>query len=116
MKFGDEDYIFPSPKISDKDKKDENKRYRKPMHRNNASIKWKIAISKTKYVGVLDKSISLGAEGILATDIKNACCKSIKGKIQSFIVGLGGKDITGETIAKCVNELKKADKGCNFIY
>ncbi len=73
------------------------------------------ALGKAKYVGVLDKSISLGNEGILAADVK-ASCSNGKRKIQSFIVGLGGKDITETTVAKCAAELKKPGCECKFVY
>jgi integrase len=46
MKFKDNDYIFPSP-LSKEDKKDENKRFEKPMSRQNANYKWITAIEKT---------------------------------------------------------------------
>ncbi|MEA2065338.1 MAG: pyruvate ferredoxin oxidoreductase, partial [Patescibacteria group bacterium] len=48
-------------------------------------------LSKAKYVVVLDKSVSLGEEGILAAEIKSAAYNKIKTKIQSFIIGLGGR-------------------------
>lgn len=72
-------------------------------------------LKKAKYVAVLDKSISLGHIGPLASDIKSAMQGKIKAKIQSFIVGLGGRDITGEMIGGIVREVKKGDDGMKFI-
>ena len=53
-------------------------------------------IKKAKYVAVIEKAISLGSIGPLALEIKNASLG--KTKIQNFIVGLGGKDITKKII------------------
>ncbi|MBU4375679.1 pyruvate ferredoxin oxidoreductase, partial [Patescibacteria group bacterium] len=44
-------------------------------------------IKKAKYIAVLDKAITLGEMGPLASDIKSAAQGKIKAKIQSFIVG-----------------------------
>jgi pyruvate ferredoxin oxidoreductase alpha subunit len=68
------------------------------------------SLSKAKYIAVVDKSISLGAEGILAAEVKRAAYNRCKGKIQSFIVGLGGRDVTKEMIEQIIFDIKK-DKG-----
>ena len=72
-------------------------------------------VKKAKYVAVLDKAITLGEMGPLALDIKSAAQGKIKAKIQSFIVGLGGRDITGEMIERIIKEVKKGDDGVRFI-
>jgi len=72
-------------------------------------------INKAKYVAVLDKAISLGHTGPLASDIKAIAHQKIKAKIQSFIVGLGGRDITREMIKKIIKELKKSGDGARFV-
>ncbi len=72
-------------------------------------------INKAKYVAVLDKAITLGQIGPLASNIKSAAQGRVKAKIQSFIVGLGGRDITGEMIEKIIKEVKKSDGGVRFI-
>jgi pyruvate ferredoxin oxidoreductase alpha subunit len=55
--------------------------------------------NKPKKIAVIDRAISLGYGGILGSDIKNLC----HGKqVANFIVGLGGKDITPEDIAKII--------------
>ncbi|MFA5413559.1 MAG: pyruvate ferredoxin oxidoreductase [Patescibacteria group bacterium] len=71
-------------------------------------------ISKTilrvrpKHVAVLDRSISLGQGGVLASEVKNLCPI---GMVSNFIVGLGGKDVTPEHIEKIV-KLSLTDKTC----
>lgn len=53
-------------------------------------------LKNAKNIGVIDKSISLGTEGILATEIRRVMGDGKK--ITSFVVGLGGRDITKDTI------------------
>ncbi len=59
-------------------------------------------IKKTgaKKIITLEKSISLGAKGILETEIKSSLCGKINIAVKSIIEGLGGKDITKEMIKK----------------
>ncbi|MBN1325607.1 pyruvate ferredoxin oxidoreductase [Candidatus Falkowbacteria bacterium] len=64
-------------------------------------------LAKAKYIAVVDKSISLGSEGVLATEIKRAAYNQTKAKIQSFIVGLGGRDVTKEMIEQIIFDIKK---------
>jgi len=72
-------------------------------------------IKPAKYIAILDKAISLGHIGPLAADIKAAAQDKIKVKIQSFIVGLGGRDITKEMIKKIIAEVEKNDDEVKFI-
>ncbi len=72
-------------------------------------------IKQAKYVAVLDKAITLGEMGPLASDIKASAQGKIKAKIQSFIVGLGGRDITGEMIEGIIKEVKKGGDGVKFV-
>jgi pyruvate ferredoxin oxidoreductase alpha subunit len=72
-------------------------------------------LKKTKYIAVIDKSISLGQIGPLASDIKSAAQGKISAKIQSFIVGLGGRDVTRKMIRKIIGEVKKNGDGIKFM-
>jgi len=79
-------------------------------------------IKKTKYVAVLEKSISLGSIGPLALEIKNAAQgktgpfdKLKTTKIQSFIVGLGGRDITQDMIKNIITDVKKNGDEVRFV-
>jgi pyruvate ferredoxin oxidoreductase alpha subunit len=72
------------------------------------------ALSKAKYVAVIDKAISIGTEGILATDIKRACYGQLKATINSFVVGLGGRDITEKMIGDIVEMAKGKAKETGF--
>lgn len=60
-------------------------------------------IKNIKKLVVVDKDISLGAEGALATDIRNAIFGSSI-NVKGHIMGLGGKDIT-------VDDIKNIAKG-----
>lgn len=52
------------------------------------------ALSTARAVGVVEKDISLGLEGILCSEIRSAFCgEAVTPNISSFIVGLGGRDV-----------------------
>ena len=72
-------------------------------------------LGKAKFVAVLDKSISLGSEGILATEIKAAVGNKLKAKIQSFVVGLGGRDITKKIVKDIAKKVKIGKGGLTFV-
>lgn len=74
-----------------------------------------IFAQKAKYIGVLDKSISLGYTGILASEIRSAIQGNSKQKTTSFIVGLGGRDITKKMIKRIISESKTAKQDTIFI-
>ena len=73
-------------------------------------------IKNAKYVAVIEKAVSLGAtDGPLALEIKAAAQNKTKAKIQNFVVGLGGRDVTKEMIKKIIVEVKKKDDKIKFI-
>jgi pyruvate ferredoxin oxidoreductase alpha subunit len=69
-------------------------------------------LEKAKYVGVIDKDISLGSDGALYTEIR-AC--SSNQHISGFVAGLGGRDITIQTIENIINQTKEDPKSCTFV-
>jgi len=68
-------------------------------------------LSRAKNIAVLDKSISLGQMGPLAMDIKSIAQGRLKQKILSYIVGLGGRDITKQMVKKIIGETAKEKSG-----
>ncbi|MFA6428650.1 MAG: transketolase C-terminal domain-containing protein [Candidatus Buchananbacteria bacterium] len=66
------------------------------------------ALAKAKIIAVVEKDISLGGQGILATDLKAHAGQKLKAPISSFVVGLGGRDVTKETIKKIIKLAPKA--------
>ncbi len=70
-----------------------------------------------KYIAVLDKAVSLGQMGPLASDIRSAFQETIPHlrtspyhpKIQSFVVGLGGRDIPRSKIREVIKRVKQKD-------
>lgn len=64
-------------------------------------------IKKAKYVCVLDKAISLGQTGPIALEIRNIAHSNTKAKVKSYIVGLGGRDITKDRIKKIIKDIRK---------
>ena len=71
------------------------------------------ALKNAKNIAVIDKSISLGTEGILATEIKRSIGDSKN--TTSFIVGLGGRDITKEMIKNIYQLADKHQEKTVFI-
>lgn len=60
-------------------------------------------------LAVIDKSFSVGLGGILATEVKSVFCdEEKKPLIQSFIAGLGGKEVNRSAIKWMAEEAEKA--------
>lgn len=71
------------------------------------------ALKDAKNIAIIDKSISLGTEGVLATEIKRTIGNNKN--ITSFIVGLGGRDVTKEMIKNIYQLAKKRQEKTVFI-
>ncbi|MFA5337569.1 MAG: pyruvate ferredoxin oxidoreductase [Candidatus Omnitrophota bacterium] len=72
------------------------------------------ALKNVSKVLVLDKSISLGSEGPLYTEVKSLFANK-KPKVSGFVAGLGGRDITIQTIKDMVDISKAKDVRCEFL-
>lgn len=72
-------------------------------------------LKSAKSVAVIEKAISLGYAGPLAIDTKAAAQGKIKANIQSFVLGLGGRDITKPMIRKVIKEARKSGNTTKFI-
>ena len=68
-------------------------------------------------VAVLDKAVSLGAYAPLAIEIKAAfsCKKKSPKVISSFVAGLGGRDITLESVKEVFGKLTQKEVNLEFI-
>lgn len=62
---------------------------------------------------VLDKAISLGNEGPLYTEVKSLFAKK-RPRVSGFIAGLGGRDITFDTLKRML-ALAKKEVRCEFL-
>lgn len=71
------------------------------------------ALKNISNVAVIDKDISLGSDGALYSEIK-AILSSDK-KVSGFIAGLGGRDITVESILSVIQSAEKEVSSCKFI-
>jgi pyruvate ferredoxin oxidoreductase alpha subunit len=72
------------------------------------------ALKNTAKVLVLDKSISLGSEGPLYTEVKSLFAAK-KPQLNGFVAGLGGRDITISTIERMMDISKKKEVRCEFL-
>jgi pyruvate ferredoxin oxidoreductase alpha subunit len=74
------------------------------------------ALAGVKKMAVFEKAISLGGVGILAADMRSALHPVPNGpEVSSFIVGLGGKDITDQTILKAVEMARAGYVDSHFM-
>jgi len=75
------------------------------------------ALKNTPKVAVLDRALSLGSYAPLAVEIKAAFFGKKKKPevISSFVVGLGGRDITKDSIKEVLRLLTAKEKSCEFI-
>jgi len=73
----------------------------------------KKALNKAKYIGVVDKDISLGSDGALYSEVK-AILSSDK-KVSGFVAGLGGRDIKVSSINTIIDLTEKEVNSCKFI-
>ena len=60
-------------------------------------------LAKDSDLIVLDRSISIGMEGPLFTEVKSSLYGKSDAKVFGYIAGLGGKDVTYKDIEKMVN-------------
>jgi pyruvate ferredoxin oxidoreductase alpha subunit len=74
------------------------------------------ALSHVKEIAVVEKAVSLGYGGILVNEIKSVFYGKPKTpKINGFILGLGGRDITVDTIHQVIKETTKASSEEKFV-
>ena len=78
---------------------------------------FKIDLAQLKESAVLDKAVSLGAYAPIAVEIKAAFYGKKKGPkvISSFVGGLGGRDITLESIHEVFRRLTAKEVNSDFI-
>jgi pyruvate ferredoxin oxidoreductase alpha subunit len=76
----------------------------------------KVVLAGVKKVAVFEKAISPGGVGILAADMRSALhAMPSTPEVSSFIVGLGGKDITDQTILKAVEMARAGYVDSHFM-
>jgi pyruvate/2-oxoacid:ferredoxin oxidoreductase alpha subunit len=75
-----------------------------------APLRELVAASGASKLAVLDRNISMGSEGIFCTEIKAALYGGpVAPAVHGFIAGLGGDDITPDTIARILDRTRAAD-------
>jgi pyruvate ferredoxin oxidoreductase alpha subunit len=75
------------------------------------------ALKNVGKIAVIDRAVSLGSYAPLAADIRSTFFGKKKGPktISSFIVGLGGRDITKHSIKEILRLLSKKELEGEFI-
>jgi pyruvate ferredoxin oxidoreductase alpha subunit len=75
------------------------------------------ALKNVPKVGIMDRSLSLGSYAPLTSEVKAVFFgkKKKPGIISSFIVGLGGRDITKDSIREVFSLMTSKEKACEFI-
>jgi len=75
------------------------------------------ALKNVAQVAVLDKAVSLGAISPLAVEIKATFCGKKKAPkvISSFVAGLGGRDITSDSVKEIFRKLTQQECAQEFI-
>jgi pyruvate/2-oxoacid:ferredoxin oxidoreductase alpha subunit len=64
-------------------------------------------LGSARKIAVIDRNFSFGAGGIFAQEIRAALCNlASHPKVFGFVAGLGGRDITPETIEEIYNHTK----------
>ncbi|MFZ5571383.1 MAG: pyruvate ferredoxin oxidoreductase [Thermodesulfobacteriota bacterium] len=68
-------------------------------------------LKKARKVAVIDRNCSFGAGGIFAQEVRAALCRlSRRPHVFGFIAGLGGRDVTIETLADIHGYLRNHDR------
>ncbi|MFH0887742.1 MAG: transketolase C-terminal domain-containing protein [Planctomycetota bacterium] len=74
------------------------------------------ALENCKKVAVIDRNIGYGVGGIFCQEIKASFCNHHKRPlILNYITGIGGRDVTPDTIKEIVNHVIKTSKADNKI-
>lgn len=74
------------------------------------------ALARTRQVIVIEKAISLGSRGPLAAELRSAFYgRRPAPRIHGFIAGLGGRDITTETIKTALDRARKGIVDGEFL-
>ncbi len=75
------------------------------------------AIKKAKRIGVIDRNISFGNEGIFYSEIKSALFNEKDAPpISGFIAGLGGRDVTIDDFIRIAGEIKEAKRAKDITW
>jgi pyruvate ferredoxin oxidoreductase alpha subunit len=74
------------------------------------------ALENCKKVAVIDRNIGYGVGGIFCQEIKASFCNHRKRpQIFGYITGIGGRDVTPDTIKEVIKHTRKSSKADNKI-
>jgi pyruvate ferredoxin oxidoreductase alpha subunit len=68
------------------------------------------ALAGAAKAAVIDRNFSVGASGIFAQEVRAALCnEKDRPQVFGYVAGLGGRDVTVETIEEIYNRTREAD-------
>ena len=73
------------------------------------------ALKKVPFIGIVEKAVSLGADGPLYTEIKSLLKQKDANVLSGFVAGLGGRDITKATIENIIDLTKKEQNSLKYM-
>jgi pyruvate ferredoxin oxidoreductase alpha subunit len=73
------------------------------------------ALKKIPFIGIVEKDLSLGADGPLYTEIKSLFNGKDSNVLSGFVAGLGGRDIPKTTINNIIDLTKKEQNSLRFM-
>jgi len=75
------------------------------------------AVKNVKKIAVIDRNISFGKSGIFFAETKSALYNGNAHPLMNgYVAGLGGRDVTPQTIGEIVENLIKSEKGQDLIW
>ena len=74
------------------------------------------ALAKAKRIVVFEKALSVGAGGIVASELRGVLQHAGRDlAVESFVGGLGGRDVTAEVIESLCSDAAEPGAGCRFV-
>ncbi len=68
-----------------------------------------------KKIGVVDRNISFGSEGIFFQEVKSALCNEEKRvPVYGFVAGLGGRDVEIDDFEDIIEDIIKREKASDI--
>lgn len=74
------------------------------------------ALAGARRVAVIDRNVGFGVGGIFAQEVRAALFNRLQLPVFGFVAGLGGRDVTPETIREIINQAEARDRPEDLIW